>query len=46
MQRLCYVFPEGKIFNRTHPDSKPEGWGDLNALMESLVEGYSAVDGF
>ena len=32
MRGLCYVFPEGGIFNRTHQDSHPRGWADLNTL--------------
>lgn len=43
---LCYEFPEGRIFNSTHPDSYPEGWGDLNTLLERLVDSYSVVHGF
>lgn len=43
---FCYVFPEGRIFNRAHPDSYPEGWGDLDTLTERLVDSYSAAHDF
>lgn len=38
MRCLCYVFPEGRIFNKTYPDSYPEGWVDLDMLMETLED--------